>query len=151
MEPAVQPIDRGRRSVRVMDHRRGLWCQALGPRDALEIALDQRSTGHSLSSSTSVTIPVKKSTPLSNITATIAPGASLDKALIYPREVRLLALKTRGLSPNTSARRASGGVLWFLGCLSHWLRWRQVPIDWGQSIYQFKPRGKFCLSTLTKR
>ena len=51
---------------------------------------------------------------LSNNTATIAPVASLDKApVIYPREVRLLALETRGLSPNTSARRASGGVLRF--------------------------------------
>ncbi len=97
-------------------------------------------------------MPSTWSKMLSNNTATIAPVASLDKAqVIYPREVRLLALETRGLSPNTSARRASGGVLRFFGCLSHWLRWLQVPIDWGQSIYQFTTRGKFCLRTLTKR
>jgi len=119
-------------------------------------------------------MPSTWSKMLSNNTATIAPVASLDKApviyprevrllaletrglspntsAIYPREVRLLALETRGLSPNTSARRASGGVLRFFGCLSHWLRWLQVPIDWGQSIYQFTTRGKFCLRTLTKR
>jgi hypothetical protein len=29
-------FDSGRRSVRVMDHRRGFWYQAIGPRDALE-------------------------------------------------------------------------------------------------------------------
>ena len=47
---------------------------------------------------------------LSNNTATIAPVASLDKApVIYPREVRLLALKTRGLSP-TNTHTNSGTV-----------------------------------------
>jgi hypothetical protein len=56
---------RGRRSVCVMDHRRGFWYKQL----------------------------VQEM--LSNNTATIAPGASLDKApVIYPREVRLLALNS---------------------------------------------------------
>ena len=45
-------------------------------------------------------------------------------------------LQCRAIVPNSSARRASGGVLRLFGCFSNRLHALQAPIDWGQSIYQ---------------
>jgi hypothetical protein len=44
-------------------------------------------------------------------------------------------LQCRAIVPNSSPRRANGGVLRLFGCLSYLPRSLLVPIDWGQSIY----------------
>ena len=49
-------------------------------------------------------------------------------------------LQCRDIVPNGSATTRSGGVLRLFRLFCCCLRWSQVPIDWGQSIYHFDAR-----------